>query len=265
MRLIDADKLIEEMRKWYWDDEKQKAVEENESPMDLFTNLAILTVKEQPTAYDVDKVVQQLDDRSTLSRPVGWTKFYQIMLLKDAIKIVKDGEGRSENRKEWLNSEYVEPEVDWSKVPIDTPILVRVSEDEEWDKRYFAGFNEKKFVHGRMVRHPGAQMVRMIITNGNMQRLQKMKNNQEITDGTISKIKNQKTNKRYLPGMVLEFTRIDGRMMLIILKAQTQKRYGGEQCQSHRRCSMKNDINVDSFIVGFVFGIIIGILGYSCF
>lgn len=144
MRLIDADKLIEEMRKWYWDDEKQKAVEENESPMDLFTNLAILTVKEQPTAYDVDKVVQQLDDRSTLSRPVGWTKFYQIMLLKDAIKIVKDGEGRSENRKEWLNSEYVEPEVDWSKVPIDTPILVRVSEDEEWDKRYFAGFNEKK-------------------------------------------------------------------------------------------------------------------------
>ena len=45
----------------------------------------------QPTAYDVDKVVQQLDDRSTLSRPVGWSKFYQIILLKDAIKIVKDG------------------------------------------------------------------------------------------------------------------------------------------------------------------------------
>lgn len=54
-------------------------------------------------------------------------------------------------------------------------------------------------------------------------------------------------------------------MMLIILKAQMQKRYGGEKCQNHRRCSMKNDMNVDSFIIGFVFGIIIGILGYSCF
>lgn len=54
------------------------------------------------------------------------------------------GEGCGENRKEWLNSEYVDPEVDWSKVPVDTPILVRDSEDEEWDKRYFAGFNGKK-------------------------------------------------------------------------------------------------------------------------
>ena len=29
MRLIDADKLIQEMRKWYWDKEKQKAAEYN--------------------------------------------------------------------------------------------------------------------------------------------------------------------------------------------------------------------------------------------
>lgn len=47
-------------------------------------------------------------------------------------------------RKKWMNSEYVDPEVDWSKIPVDTPILVRDSEDEEWDKRYFAGFNGKK-------------------------------------------------------------------------------------------------------------------------
>lgn len=53
-------------------------------------------------------------------------------------------EGCAESRKEWLNSEYVDPEVDWSKIPVDTPILVRDSEDEEWDKRYFAGFNGKK-------------------------------------------------------------------------------------------------------------------------
>ena len=48
-RLIDADKLIKEMSKWYWDKEKQKAAEEDVNPMDLFTHLAITTVQEQPT------------------------------------------------------------------------------------------------------------------------------------------------------------------------------------------------------------------------
>ena len=39
----------------------------------------------------------------------------------------------------WLFSKYKEPEVDWSKVKVDTPILV--SEDtKEWYKRYFAKF-----------------------------------------------------------------------------------------------------------------------------
>ena len=59
-RLIDADKLIEEMSKWYWDKEKQKASEEDVSPMDLFTHLAITTVQEQPTAFDVDKIISEL-------------------------------------------------------------------------------------------------------------------------------------------------------------------------------------------------------------
>lgn len=61
-RLIDADILIEEMRKWYWDEEKQKAAEKDISPMDLFTNLAISTVKEQPTAFDMEKVVHELQN-----------------------------------------------------------------------------------------------------------------------------------------------------------------------------------------------------------
>lgn len=60
-RLIDADKLIEEMSKWYWDKEKQKASEEDVSPMDLFTHLAITTVQEQRTAFDIDKVLNQLE------------------------------------------------------------------------------------------------------------------------------------------------------------------------------------------------------------
>ena len=90
-RLIDADKLIQEMSEWYWDKEKQKAAENDVSPMDLFTHLAITTVQEQPTAFDLDKVMEQLEDRSTLARPVGWSKAYEIIMLKDAIEIVKGG------------------------------------------------------------------------------------------------------------------------------------------------------------------------------
>ena len=46
----------------------------------------------------------------------------------------------------WLLKDYEEseepkePEVDWSKVEVDTPILVRNSEDGEWLGRYFATY-----------------------------------------------------------------------------------------------------------------------------
>lgn len=42
--------------------------------------------------------------------------------------------------EKWANSEYVEPPVDWSKVAVDTPILVRVGANLEWIKRYFAKY-----------------------------------------------------------------------------------------------------------------------------
>ena len=44
----------------------------------------------------------------------------------------------------WLFSEYKEPEVDWSKVKVDTPILVRELEQNPWLKRYFAKFEGRK-------------------------------------------------------------------------------------------------------------------------
>lgn len=43
----------------------------------------------------------------------------------------------------WLQSEHVE-QVDWSKVKVDTPILVRESEQALWLKRYFAKFKDGK-------------------------------------------------------------------------------------------------------------------------
>ena len=73
-RLIDADKLKHVIHCAYSDD------------------LEILEkIDEQPTVFDVDKVVEQLEKRSTLAKPVGWTKSYEIVILNDAVEIVKGG------------------------------------------------------------------------------------------------------------------------------------------------------------------------------
>lgn len=51
------------------------------------------------------------------------------------------GKSRCRERfKEWAEQEYVEPTVDWSKVHVDTKILVRDSEDGRWEKRHFARY-----------------------------------------------------------------------------------------------------------------------------
>lgn len=34
--------------------------------------------------------------------------------------------------------------VDWSKVPVDTPILVKQYEQDEWEKRHFAYFKDER-------------------------------------------------------------------------------------------------------------------------
>ena len=43
----------------------------------------------------------------------------------------------------WLQAEAVEePEVDWNKVPVDTPVWVRDREDQDWKPRYFAKYED---------------------------------------------------------------------------------------------------------------------------
>ena len=42
----------------------------------------------------------------------------------------------------WLLEDYEEPEVDWSKVEVDTPILVRANEAKPWVRRYFAKYED---------------------------------------------------------------------------------------------------------------------------
>lgn len=47
-----------------------------------------------------------------------------------------------EKIKEWSEQEYVESPVDWSKVPVDTKILVRDSETGQWSRRHFARYEK---------------------------------------------------------------------------------------------------------------------------
>ena len=54
--------------------------------------------------------------------------------------------GKPERNKkiiDWLNGEYQEPPVDWSKVPIDTPVLASC-DGKRWYRRYFAGMRDGK-------------------------------------------------------------------------------------------------------------------------
>ena len=44
----------------------------------------------------------------------------------------------------WLDEEYQEPEVYWSKVNVDDPMLVRDGDDEEWNRAHFACYENGK-------------------------------------------------------------------------------------------------------------------------
>lgn len=79
-------------------------------------------------------------DKATLE-PIACGK----LECKDCLFNVSDAMSCGEKRIKWANSEYVEPSIDWSKVAVDTPILVRDNSFSEWGKRYFA-----KYENGRV-------------------------------------------------------------------------------------------------------------------
>lgn len=84
MRLIDADKLIEKLRdfkEWENDDGRPIHTMSEIQRIDRCINFA----QTEPIAFDVDKVIDQLGERSMLSTPMG------IVTLKEAVEIVKRG------------------------------------------------------------------------------------------------------------------------------------------------------------------------------
>ena len=80
MRLIDADALIKNLSYLYT---------KNHIPIDMRAKEILTTIIEQPTAYDVDKVIKELELHSfelgTDSLPVHYVR------LNEAIEIVKQG------------------------------------------------------------------------------------------------------------------------------------------------------------------------------
>lgn len=93
MRLIDADKLLEETR-------KDRDYAEKNGFLDMYYERQVLIdrIKSQPTAYDVDKVVKELNklDVQAIKRYKGGTfgdyegtDYY--IKKSDAIEIVKVG------------------------------------------------------------------------------------------------------------------------------------------------------------------------------
>lgn len=80
-------------------------------------------------------------DKDTME-PMSCSTFRCARCLFD--KIEKDCQTL---QKAWCNAEYIEPDVpttDWSKVPVDTPILVRDSEKSSWKHRYFAKYENNR-------------------------------------------------------------------------------------------------------------------------
>ena len=96
MRLIDADKLLDDMKK-----ELEKAV--NEENMDKDECMVIMTaaialkdfVNRQPTAYDVDKVIKQLEERlfsaEVYNDDLDGCDINDLLCMGDVIEIVEAG------------------------------------------------------------------------------------------------------------------------------------------------------------------------------
>ena len=98
MRLIDADTLIKDLSYLYT---------KNHIPVDMRAKETLSTIMEQPTAYDVNKVVEQLKRiraKKTCNKEKCDTKeICRICVVDDAIEIVKQG-GVFDDVCEWKSA-----------------------------------------------------------------------------------------------------------------------------------------------------------------
>ena len=86
MRLIDADKLIELTQK-----DMKYAFDNGFLDMAFEREHLIKVIRNQPTAYDIDKVVEQLEGLSNAEADCYYAKSNDVIDREDAIDIVKKG------------------------------------------------------------------------------------------------------------------------------------------------------------------------------
>ena len=87
-RLIDADLLMSKCEKWL----KPKAPDEDEmvSVADIAVS-TLMEIEEQPTAFDVEKVIEQLNELLEEKTSDSGDDWYTAECLSKAIEIVKRG------------------------------------------------------------------------------------------------------------------------------------------------------------------------------
>ena len=85
-RLIDADKLLEETR-------RDRDYARKNGFLDMYYERQVLIdrIKEQPTAYDPEKVVEQLESLSNAEADYYYASSNDVIDRDDAIEIVKGG------------------------------------------------------------------------------------------------------------------------------------------------------------------------------
>lgn len=59
----------------------------------------------------------------------------------DCLWVDNDDDDCDEARKQWSEQEYTKPPVDWNKVKVDTPILVKDHSGASWVHRHFARYS----------------------------------------------------------------------------------------------------------------------------
>ena len=108
-RLIDADKLLEETR-------RDRDYARKNGFLDMYYERQVLIdrIKAQPTAYDPEKVVEQLEEirlnKTCNKEKCDAKELCRICVVDDAIEIVKQG-GVSDDVCEWKsvsNGEFIQ-------------------------------------------------------------------------------------------------------------------------------------------------------------
>ena len=93
MRLIDADTLVKDLSYLYT---------KNHIPVDMRAKEILTTIMEQPTAYSVDKIVEELEKIE--QHCLDMSDWQGQSAICDAIEIVKQG-GVSTDMCEWKDKE----------------------------------------------------------------------------------------------------------------------------------------------------------------